>query len=107
MMKKSHGPAFRRVLIPLEPCKSCNGQAVITGMFHQLDCINCHASGWVRADGGDARSLQDLVTQLSFNLADAHAVGPTGTSEKERLGLLNYYSHNNRRGAGGSNYTGD
>jgi hypothetical protein len=107
MMSKSHGPALRRTLIPLEHCKSCKGQAVITGLFHHLDCIDCHASGWVRADGGEPLSLQDLVTQLSFNLNAAYAAGLAGSSEKEPVGLLNYYSQNNRRGAGGSNFTGD
>ncbi|MBV1812507.1 hypothetical protein KTT58_07135 [Pseudomonas viridiflava] len=106
-MKRSHGTAFRRTLIPLEKCKSCNGRAVIKGLFHHLDCIDCHASGWVRADEGEPLSLQDLVTQLSFNLNQAHAMLLGGSSDVKPVGLFNYYEQNNRRGAGGSNYTGD
>jgi hypothetical protein len=48
-----------------------------------------------------------LVTQLSFNLSAAYAAGLAGSAEKEPVGLHNYYSQNNRRGAGGSNFTGD
>lgn len=106
-MKKSHGPAFRRTLIPLEHCKSCKGKAVIQGLFHHLDCIDCHASGWVRADGGEPLSLQDLVTQLSFNLNAAQDMFLAIKSDLKPVGLLNYYDQNNRRGAGGTNFTGD
>ena len=105
-MKKSHGPAFKKEVIPLAPCAACKGKAVINGMFHELDCIQCHASGWVRLDNGQALELQELVTQLGFNLRIAcqqivHRVtrSPTGVSE--------YYEQNNRRGPGATNFTGD
>jgi len=105
-MKKSHGPAFKKQVIPLAPCGACKGKAVVNGMFHELDCLQCHASGWVRFDNGQALELQELVTQLGFNLRiacqqiDRRITGsPMGVSE--------YYEQNNRRGAGGSNYTGD
>jgi hypothetical protein len=110
MLKKSHGPAFRKELIPLKACPSCQGQAVIKGLFHHLDCLDCNASGWVREDNGQALELQDLVTQLSFNLRRAFGVveelrRPASAHQGDPIGL--FYSQNNRRGAGGSNYTGD
>lgn len=108
-MKKSHGPAFRKELIPLAVCPSCKGKAVIKGLFHHLDCLDCNASGWVREDNGQALELQDLVTQLSFNLSRAYEqlARPCECKRIQPVGLMNYYSQNNRRGVGGSNYTGD
>lgn len=104
-MKKSHGAAFKKEVIPLAPCPACKGKAVITGVFHELDCIQCHASGWVRFDNGQALELQELVTQLGFNLRIACK------QIQERmtvpLDMPDYYSQNNRRGVGGTNYTGD
>jgi hypothetical protein len=82
---------------------------VIKGLFHHLDCLDCNASGWVREDNGQALDLQDLVTQLSFNLSRAYEqlARPCEGKRIQPVGLMNYYSQNNRRGAGGSNYTGD
>lgn len=106
MMKKKYGPAFKKQVIPLKACPACNGRAVISGVFHEIDCIQCHASGWVRFDNGQALELQELVTQLGFNLRiackqiDEHTRG-------RRFDVPEYYEQNNRRGAGGSNYTGD
>ena len=108
-MKKSHGPDLRRRMIPLKTCDMCRGRAVVKGVFHELDCIICNASGWVRRDNGDALDHQELVTQLSFNLrkavqqleqfVDINQTVDTATAKQ--------YEQNNRRGAGGTNYTGD
>ncbi len=105
-MKKSHGPALRKQVIELTQCPACRGKAVIRGVFHELACAQCSASGWVEALTGNALSLEELVTQLSFRLQAAQqqinelrnplAAGPEAT-----------YQEGNRLGAGGSNYTGD
>ena len=105
-MKKSQGPSLIREIIPLKACSACKGAAVIKGLFHQLDCLDCNASGWVRFDNGEALELQELVTQLGFNLRvackqiDEHMSG-------RRFDAPEYYEQNNRRGAGASNFTGD
>ncbi len=105
-MKKSHGPAFRKELIVLAQCPACRGKAVIQGVFHQMACVQCNASGWIAAVTGEALPLEELVTQLSLQLQAAQrhiselkhprATGPEAT-----------YQEGNRLGAGGINYTGD
>ncbi|MBF8730466.1 hypothetical protein IRZ59_08395 [Pseudomonas guariconensis] len=105
-MKKSHGPAFKKAVIELAQCPLCRGRAVTKGLFHELPCDHCNASGWVAAATGEALALDELVTQLSMRLQAAlrqieqlkmaRATGP------EAL-----YQEGNRLGAGGSNYTGD
>lgn len=105
-MRRSHGPAFRKAVVELAVCPLCRGRAVIQGVFHELPCDHCNASGWVAAATGQALALDELVTQLSLKLQDAtrqieqlknpQASGPEAT-----------YQGSNRRGAGGTNYTGD
>ncbi|MBF8646859.1 hypothetical protein [Pseudomonas pudica] len=105
-MSKSHGPAFKKAVIDLEVCPLCGGRAVTKGLFYELPCDNCNASGWVVAATGEALALDELVTQLSMRLRAAlrqieqlknpQASGPEAT-----------YQGSNRRGAGGTNYTGD
>lgn len=105
-MKKSHGPAFRKERIDLTQCPACRGKAVIKGVFHEMACVQCNASGWVEALTGTALPVGELVTQLNFKLQAAQrqinelrnlrAIGPEAI-----------YQGSNRLGAGGSNYTGD
>ncbi|KWV72154.1 hypothetical protein [Pseudomonas fluorescens] len=105
-MKKSHGPAFRAAQLDLAKCPACRGRAVISGVFHEMACVQCNASGWVTAEAGEALPLEVLVTQLSIRLqaadhqlAQFREVAPSGASAQ--------YEQNNRRGAGGTNFTGD
>lgn len=105
-MIKKHGPAFKRAVIELEKCPVCRGRAVTRGVFHELPCNHCNASGWVAAATGEALVLDELVTQLGMRLRAAlrqieqlknpQASGPEAT-----------YQGSNRLGAGGTNYTGD
>lgn len=104
MMKKSSGPAFVRCLIPMTECPSCHGAGLIQGVFHQLECIGCHSSGFVHAVTLEPLRMDDLVVQLGMmvrrsrnHLSSAPAIG----------GAHEQYEQNNRRGAGGSNFTGD
>ncbi|MCR8975557.1 hypothetical protein [Pseudomonas sp. S11P7] len=105
-MKKSHGPSLRALQLDLAKCSTCRGKAVTKGVFHDLACARCNASGWVTAETGEALPLEVLVTQLSIRLqaadhqlAQFRKLAPSGASAQ--------YEQNNRRGAGGSNYTGD
>ncbi|NWD49038.1 hypothetical protein [Pseudomonas gingeri] len=107
-MKKSHGPAFRAAQLDLSKCPACRGKAVVSGVFHELACVQCNASGWVTAETGEALPLEVLVTQLSIRLQVAQAT----INELKRgvalgTGPAAQYEQNNRRGAGGTNYTGD
>jgi len=105
-MKKSHGPAFRKEAIDLVECPACRGKAVIRGVFHELACVQCNASGWVAAENGEALPLDELVTQLSLCLRAAQR----HIEELKHLratGPEAIYQEGNRRGAGGSNRTLD
>ena len=105
-MKKTHGPTFKKAVIDLGHCPVCRGRAVTQGLFHELPCDQCNASGWVVAATGEALPLDELVTQLSMRLQAAwrqiqqlkrpQAGGPEAG-----------YQGSNQRGAGGTNYTGD
>lgn len=105
-MRKSHGAAFKKAVIELNECPLCRGRAVTKGLFHELPCDHCHASGWLVAATGEALALDELVTQLSMRLRAAlrqiellkkpRATGPGAN-----------YQEGNRLGAGGTNYTGD
>jgi hypothetical protein len=104
MDKRTHGPAFVRCLIPLTDCPSCAGKGVIQGVFHQLDCIGCHASGQVHAVTLEPLLIEDLVVQLGrlvrrerSQLVDKN---PTRC-------IVDEYQQSNSRGAGRSTYKGD
>ncbi|MDF7792912.1 hypothetical protein [Pseudomonas syringae] len=106
-MKKSHGPAFRAAQLDLALCPACRGRAVIKGVFHELACVQCNASGWVAAETGEALPLEVLVTQLSIRLQAANRRIEQLKRPVQIPALGAHYEQNNRRGAGGSNYTGD
>ena len=106
-MKKIHGPAFRAAQLDLAKCTTCRGRAVVQGVFHDLACVQCNASGWVTAETGEALPLEILVTQLSIRLQAADDQIEQLKRGPLMAGPAAQYEHNNRRGAGGSNYTGD
>lgn len=105
MIKKQHGPAFRRELKPLMERSICRGAGSTEGVFHRLDCLACNASGWVCRATGDAMPLEELVPQLSMKLRNATA--ELARARQAQGGAHEQYEQNNRRGAGASNYTGD
>jgi hypothetical protein len=106
-MKKSHGPAFTRCLIPMTECPSCHGAGLIQGVFHQLECIGCHSSGFVHAETLEPLLITDLVIQLGLKVRSAQAELKTRDRGSFARGEAAQYHQNNRRGAGASNYTGD
>ncbi|PBP59629.1 hypothetical protein PSYCIT7_013710 [Pseudomonas syringae Cit 7] len=106
-MKKSHGPEFRAAQLDLAQCPACRGRAVIKGVFHEMACVQCNASGWVAAETGEALPLEVLVTQLSIRLQAANRRIEQLKRPVQIPALAAHYEQNNRRGAGGSNYTGD
>lgn len=105
-MKRSHGPALRKQVIELTQCPTCRGKAVTRGIFHELACIQCAASGWVEASTGDALPLEELVTQLGFRLQAAQR-SINELRSPRAIGPEDMYQGANRLGAGGTNYTGD
>ena len=106
-MKKSHGPAFRAAMLDLAKCPACRGKAVIRGVFHELACVQCNASGWVTAENGEALPLEVLVTQLSIRLQAAEQRIELLSRPAIAVGPEAQYNDNNRRGPGATNFTGD
>ena len=105
MMKKQHGPAFRRELKFIVECSICRGTGIFTGVFHQMTCENCHASGWVCGHTLKTLPLIDVVQVLNARLRDA--LGEIAEASRVMGGAHEQYEQNNRRGAGGTNFTGD
>lgn len=105
-MKKCHGPSLRKELVELAPCPVCRGEGLTRGVFHDLACDQCSASGWVVMATGEALPLEELVTQLNMKL---RAMGRQldRLTKRQPVGPEAQYHTNNRRGAGGTNYTGD
>lgn len=104
-MNKSHGPSFRKQAIELKHCTVCRGKGVVRGISYELECAYCHASGWVDAWSGEALLLPDLVLQMSLKLQAAEQM--IRSLQRPANGPGQQYEQNNRRGAGGSNFTGD
>jgi len=103
-MKKQHGPALVRSLIPMTECPSCAGKGVIKGVFHELDCIGCHSSGFVHAQTMGPLLMEDLVVQLGrmVRRERSQLVGRNPASC-----IVDEYQQSNSRGAGRSSYKGD
>jgi hypothetical protein len=106
-MKKAQVPGFRKAQIELEHCSTCKGKAVVQGVSYELVCIDCNGSGWVMAGSRMVLSSDELVTQLSFKLQLAQREIEVLKRGPSITGPAAYYQLNNRRGAGGSNFTGD
>lgn len=106
-MKKAQGPGFRKAQIELEHCSTCKGKAVVQGLFYELVCTECNGSGWVMAGSKLVLSTGELVTQLSLKLQQAQREIDALKRPVHAIGPERQYEQNNRRGAGGSNYTGD
>lgn len=105
MMKKQHGPALVRSLIPLTDCPSCAGKGMIKGVFHDLDCIGCHSSGFVHAQTMEAVPMEDLVVQLGRLVRRERSRLMITVSPSRRI--VDEYQTPNRRGPGGSSFKGD
>lgn len=104
MDKKQHGPAFVRRQIPLTDCPSCAGKGFIRGVFHQLDCIGCHASGLVNAETLEPLLVEDLVVQLGMLIRRERHLA---TLPQKALTMAELYQQTNTRGPGGSAFKGD
>lgn len=106
-MKKAPDHGFRKQRIALESCPSCEGTAVVQGVFYEIACIECNGAGWVVEGSRLALSTDELVTQLSFKLQRAQREIAELKCPANAAGPQQQYEQNNRLGAGGTNYTGD
>jgi hypothetical protein len=114
-MNKNHGPAFYAQMISLDNCRTCRGRAVMKQIFHELPCDGCNGSGWVNGETGEALPLEVLATQLGLRYRESlrenkhqrWEIAELKGESKPLAAESRYYEQNNRRGAGGSNFTGD
>lgn len=106
-VKKGLQDGFKRPRLDLVQCQFCKGRAVIAGVFYELVCVDCNGSGWVVEGSGLVLPSEELVTQLSFKLQAAEREIQWLKSRSEMAGPERHYNEPNRRGAGGSNFTGD
>jgi hypothetical protein len=104
MGKRTHGPAFVRCLIPLTDCPSCAGKGIVQGVFHQLDCIGCHASGQVNAVTLEPLPVEDLVMQLGMLLRRERHLSSLASVVND---TAEQYQQSNSHGAGRSSFKGD
>lgn len=103
-MKRTHGPALVRSLIPLTECPSCAGSGIIKGVFHELDCMGCHSSGFVHAQTLEPLLIEDLVVQLG-RLVRRERRSLVGRNPDHCI--VDEYQQSNTRGVGRSTYKGD
>lgn len=106
-VKKGLQDGFKRPRLDLVQCQICKGRAVLPGVFYELVCVDCNGSGWVVKGSRLVLPTEELVTQLSFKLQAAEREIQQLKSHCVVAGPERHYNEPNRRGAGGSNFTGD
>ena len=104
-MKKSRGSLQKRELKFIVECNICLGKGERLGLFHYLECDHCLGSGWVCGHTLQTLPLSDVVPVLNARLKDALA--EIAGARRVIGGAHEQYEQNNRRGAGGTNFTGD
>ncbi|MDT4832705.1 hypothetical protein FQZ97_662710 [compost metagenome] len=85
----------------LARCEVCLGAGRIKGIFHLMECAACDGTGLVDAVTFEALEPRDMVAQLLIRLAER------GKQKRTAPGPEADYTGSNRRGAGGSHWTGD
>lgn len=100
-------------IIPLARCEICQGNGVIKGIFHVMDCAGCNGAGLVDRNTNEALSREVMVQQLRVRLNQANRQVEQQRQQLERAGLVPVtgpaadYRGNNKKGAGGAHFTGD
>jgi len=93
------GPDFVKTLPRLDRCQQCRGKGVVSGVFYQLDCMDCDGVGWLPVAG------IDLTKQLGRALAAALKVNAELRKNSSGSGSQ-YHPESNRAGLRG-NFVGD
>lgn len=99
-MPKKHGPDLKKAVPAIQRCRTCRGKGFTEGVFFQIDCTACDGAGWVGMDGAP-------VEQASLIRALGRRVDKAEQELVARAKTSTMFDDNNRRGAGGSNFTGD
>ena len=103
-MNKRAGPSFRQQIRPLKSCPTCKANGMIQGLFHQMPCHDCNATGLVDNETGEALAPEDMVIQLRLRLNRQR-----DENNELRRQLLEQAKQDNGRGygPGGQRYHGD
>ena len=100
-------------IIPLARCEICQGQGVIQGIFHVMECAGCNGAGLIDRATCEPLSHAVLVQQLRVRLNQANRQVEQQRTQLEAAGLVPVtgpaadYQGNNKKGAGGAHFTGD
>jgi len=86
-------------------CPSCHGAGLIQGVFHQLECIGCHSSGFVHAETLEPLLIEELVIQLGILVRRERRQVVVGKNPARCI--VDEYQKSNNRGPGRSSYKGD
>jgi len=103
-MLKPRRPELATSIQSLADCPACHGAGLEQGLFGKRVCGTCFGVGLLGADG-EPLLLEQALLQLRLRLTQAQ-----GEVRQLRARLPapepTYYT-DNRRGAGGSHFTGD
>lgn len=69
----------------VKTCPVCRGERKVRGVFHQLDCVNCNALGFVDAETGQIVEPVDAVEVFKIMLRGARAEIEQLTKRLDRL----------------------
>ncbi|MDF3932136.1 hypothetical protein [Pseudomonas citronellolis] len=99
---RKHGPDLLKDVPAIQRCRQCRGKGFTKGVFFELDCAGCDGTGWVALDGQPVGDAVKLIRALGRRLdkVEQQAVDRAKASTWDA-------QDNNRRGAGGSHWTGD
>ena len=105
-MPKKHGPDLKKAAIEVQRCRSCRAKGVVQGIFYELPCEDCKGVGWV-ATGGAAVTIEQLAHALGKRADHAEHELAERIRTSTLAGVSPSRPWNNRKGPGGSHYTGD
>lgn len=95
-------------VIPLARCEVCQGEGLIRGIFHLMDCAACNGSGLIDRASNEALPAEQMVQQLRVRLNLANKQLAHYKALMPEVGPADDYSRNrNRAGEGGGTWTGD
>ncbi|MEL7937660.1 hypothetical protein [Pseudomonas delhiensis] len=98
-MRKT-GPDLQKAVPAIQRCRTCRGQGFTKGVLFELDCTSCDGTGWIGEDGMPVEPAA-LIRSLGRRLIEA---------EQRLVNQVKasvWIEENNRRGPGGSHFTGD
>ena len=82
----------------------CNGAATVQGLFHEMKCYDCNATGLVDNETGEALQPEDVTLQLQLLLRQQRE---ENNQLRRQLRELQQQDNSRGYGAAGQRYHGD